>query len=225
MPTYRNERDRRGHQPRHRKNPPADPDAIRKTLQPAVHREPRHRHRDHGKHEPGRQDGAHPAQSGRSLGEASAGLAVITWEHRRRRGVAGLRRQRGRRGAPIAQTDPDTKPDPEVLAQAMRPDLLKAFKPALLGRITVIPYYPLDDNMLKSIIKLHLKKIGDRLRENHRAAFTYDDSLLTTIAGRCKEVESGARNVDHILSGTMLPEMAGAPATAVQLVLGRVVVE
>ena len=105
--------------------------------------------------------------------------------------------------------DPDTRPEPEALAQAMRPDLLKAFKPALLGRISVIPYYPLDDVMLKSIIKLQLKKIGDRLRENHRAAFTYDDSLLATIAGRCKEVESGARNVDHILSGTMLPEMAG----------------
>ena len=73
----------------------------------------------------------------------------------------------------------------------------------------MIPYYPLDDNMLKSIIRLNLKKIGDRLRDNHRAAFTYDDTLLTTITGRCKEVESGARNVDHILSGTMLPEMSG----------------
>jgi type VI secretion system protein VasG len=105
--------------------------------------------------------------------------------------------------------DPDTKPDPEALALAMRPDLLKSFKPALLGRIAVIPYYPLNDEMLRSIIKLNLKKIGDRLKENHRAAFTYDESLLATIAGRCKEVESGARNVDHILTGTMLPEMAG----------------
>jgi type VI secretion system protein VasG len=105
--------------------------------------------------------------------------------------------------------DPDTRPDPEALAEAMRPDLLKAFKPALLGRISVIPYYPLDDVMLKAIIKLQLKKIGDRLRDNHRAAFTYDEALLTTISGRCKEVESGARNVDHILSGTMLPELSG----------------
>ncbi len=105
--------------------------------------------------------------------------------------------------------DPDTRPDPEALAEALRPDLLKAFKPALLGRISVIPYYPLDDVMLKSITRLQLKKIGDRLRENHRAAFSYDDTLLSTIASRCKEVESGARNVDHILSGTLLPEMAG----------------
>ncbi len=105
--------------------------------------------------------------------------------------------------------DPDTRPEPEALGEALRPDLLKAFKPALLGRISVIPYYPLDDVMLKSIIKLQLKKIGDRFRENHRAAFSYDDTLLSTIAGRCKEVESGARNVDHILSGTLLPELAG----------------
>jgi type VI secretion system protein VasG len=105
--------------------------------------------------------------------------------------------------------DPDTRPGPEALAEAMRPDLLKAFKPALLGRISVIPYYPLDDVMLKAIIKLQLKKIGERLKENHRADFSYDDSLLTTISGRCKEVESGARNVDHILTGTLLPEMSG----------------
>jgi type VI secretion system protein VasG len=62
---------------------------------------------------------------------------------------------------------------------------------------------------LKTIIRLQLKKIGDRLRANHRADFTFDDSLLTMIVGRCKEVASGARNVDHILSGTLLPEMAG----------------
>ena len=104
--------------------------------------------------------------------------------------------------------DPDTKPDPEALALALRPDLLKAFKPALLGRLSIVPYYPLDDNMLKNIIRLQLKKIGERLRDNHRAKFTYDDALLNTIAGRCKEVESGARNVDHILNGTLLPELS-----------------
>ena len=53
----------------------------------------------------------------------------------------------------------------------LRPDLLKAFKPALLGRMTVVPYYPLGDEVLKKIIELKLKQIGDRLRENHKAAF------------------------------------------------------
>ncbi len=104
--------------------------------------------------------------------------------------------------------DPDTRPDPAGLAEVLRPDLLKSFKPALLGRINIVPYYPLGDEVLRKIIQLQLKRIGDRMRLNHRAQFTYDDALVTTIAGRCKEVESGARNVDHILTGTLLPEIA-----------------
>ncbi|MCI0681405.1 MAG: type VI secretion system ATPase TssH [Gemmataceae bacterium] len=103
---------------------------------------------------------------------------------------------------------PDKKPDAESLAETLRPDLLKAFKPALLGRIKVIPFFPLDDAMLRSITQLQLKRIADRFKENHRAEFTYDDALLATITSRCKEVESGARNVDHILTGTLLPQLA-----------------
>src|SRR5262245_17765846 len=104
--------------------------------------------------------------------------------------------------------DPDTRPDAPGLAEALRPDLLKAFKPALLGRLNMVPYFPLSDEVIRSIITLQLKRIGDRVRENHKASFSYDDALVATIAGRCKEVESGARNVDHILTGTLLPEMA-----------------
>jgi len=104
--------------------------------------------------------------------------------------------------------DPDTRPTAEGLAEALRPDLLKAFKPALLGRINIVPYFPLSDEVIRQIIKLQLKRIGDRMRENHKAAFSYDDALMATIAGRCKEVESGARNVDHILTGTLLPEIS-----------------
>jgi type VI secretion system protein VasG len=104
--------------------------------------------------------------------------------------------------------DPETRPDAEGLATALRPDLLKAFKPALLGRISVIPFYPLGDEVLRQIIHLKLRLVGDRVRENHRGQFTYDDAVVTTILGRCKEVESGARNVDHIISGTLLPELA-----------------
>jgi type VI secretion system protein VasG len=104
--------------------------------------------------------------------------------------------------------DPDTMPDSVGLAEALRPDLLKAFKPALLGRINVVPYFPLSDEVIRQIIKLQLKRIADRMRENHKASFTYDDALLATIAGRCKEVESGARNVDAIITGTLLPEIS-----------------
>jgi type VI secretion system protein VasG len=105
--------------------------------------------------------------------------------------------------------DPDTTPDAAGLSEALRPDLLKAFKPALLGRMVVVPYFPLSDEVLRSIIVLQLKRIGSRLREGHKAAFSYDDSVISTVAGRCKEVESGARNVDHILTGTLLPQLAG----------------
>jgi type VI secretion system protein VasG len=104
--------------------------------------------------------------------------------------------------------DPDTAPEPAALRSALQADLLKAFKPAFVGRMEVIPYYPLADEILQRIIRLKLKQIGDRVRTNHRAAFSYDDALVTTIAGRCKEVETGARNVDHILTGTLLPGMA-----------------
>jgi type VI secretion system protein VasG len=104
--------------------------------------------------------------------------------------------------------DPDTLPDAAGLAQALRPDLLKAFKPALLGRLNIVPFFPLGDDVMRQIIKLQLRRIADRLRLNHRATLSYDDALVTAIAGRCTEVESGARNVDHILTGTLLPEIS-----------------
>lgn len=104
--------------------------------------------------------------------------------------------------------DPDTAPNSEGLRSALQPDLLKAFKPAFVGRMEVIPYFPLSDEILQRIIRLKLKQIGDRVREHHKAAFTYDDALVTTVSSRCKEVETGARNVDHILTGTMLPGIA-----------------
>src|SRR5262249_23728415 len=104
--------------------------------------------------------------------------------------------------------DPDTKPDAAGLAEAIRPDLLKSFKPALLGRITVVPYYPLGDEVIRKIIKLQLERIGERLEANHKAGFHYEDAVLDSIAGRCKEVESGARNVDQIINGTLLPALA-----------------
>jgi type VI secretion system protein VasG len=105
--------------------------------------------------------------------------------------------------------DPETRPDSEGLVEALRPELIKVFKPALLGRMVVVPYYPITDDVMRGIIKLQLGRIQDRLAANHGAAFTYDETVVDEIAGRCKEVESGARNVDHILTRTLLPEMSG----------------
>jgi type VI secretion system protein VasG len=104
--------------------------------------------------------------------------------------------------------DPETRPGPEGLIEALRPELLKVFKPALLGRMVVVPYYPITDQIMRGIIKLQLARIERRLAENHGASLSYDDGVVTAIANRCKEVESGARNVDHILTRTLLPEMS-----------------
>ena len=104
--------------------------------------------------------------------------------------------------------DPDTRPDSAGLAEALRPELLKVFKPAFLGRMVVLPYFPLADDVMRDIIKLKLGHIGKRLAENHKAKFSYEDSVVEAVRERCREVESGARNVDHILTGTMLPDIS-----------------
>ncbi len=104
--------------------------------------------------------------------------------------------------------DPETSPGPEALAEAIRPDLLKVFKPALLGRMVGVPYYPITDSVMRLIIKLQLGRIGKRFGENYGAIFFYDDTVINEIVSRCTEVESGARNVDHILTRTLLPEMS-----------------
>ena len=104
--------------------------------------------------------------------------------------------------------DPDTRPEREALVDTLRPDLLKVFKPAFLGRAIVVPYYPITDDVMKKITELQLGRIRTRLLENHRAQFTYDQGLVEGIVRRCTEVESGARNVDHILTRTLLPEIS-----------------
>ncbi len=104
--------------------------------------------------------------------------------------------------------DPETRPDPDGLVEALRPDLLKVFKPAFLGRLITVPYFPITDDVMRRIIVLQLDRIRTRLQENNRAQFSYDDALVTAIAQRCTEVESGARNVDHILTRTLLPEIS-----------------
>jgi type VI secretion system protein VasG len=104
--------------------------------------------------------------------------------------------------------NPDELPDLETLSGAIKPDLDKVFPLALLGRMVVTPYYPISDNVMKKIIRLKLGKIVRRVRENHGVPLTYDDALVDEVASRCREVQSGARNVDNILTNTLLPEMS-----------------
>jgi type VI secretion system protein VasG len=104
--------------------------------------------------------------------------------------------------------DPETAPGPRALVDALKPSLNKIFKPAFLGRMVLIPYYPVRDEALKQIIRLKLGKIQRRLQENHKIKLTYDDAFLEAVASRCTEVESGARNVDNILTNTLLPDIS-----------------
>ena len=104
--------------------------------------------------------------------------------------------------------DPETMPSAEGLVKALKPELNKIFKPAFLGRLVIIPYFPIRDEALKQIVSLKLGKIQRRIQETHRVGLTYDDALIAEVARRCTEVESGARNVDNILTNTLLPEVS-----------------
>ncbi len=104
--------------------------------------------------------------------------------------------------------DPETMPNAEGLTAALRPELNTIFKPAFLGRLQVIPYFPVRDEVLRQIVRLKLGKIAQRMQTVHRIRLEWAPSLVETVAERCTEVESGARNVDNILSNSMLPELS-----------------
>jgi type VI secretion system protein VasG len=121
------------------------------------------------------------------------------------------------------------KPDPEDVTAALRPSLLKVFPAALLGRLMVVPYYPLDDDILKSIIQLQLSRIEKRIRQTHNTEFTYTPAVVELIAARCTELESGGRMIDAILTQTLLPDisreflnrlMAGTPVRKAHVLAG-----
>ena len=104
--------------------------------------------------------------------------------------------------------DPAAVPDPDSIAKALRQPLLDIFPPALLGRLVTIPYYPLNDDMLKAITRLQLDRIKKRVEATHKVAFEYDDEVIDLIVSRCTETESGGRMIDAILTNTLLPDMS-----------------
>ena len=104
--------------------------------------------------------------------------------------------------------DPSYASDGEAMATALKPDLLKVFPPALLGRIVTIPYLPLSPEMLGGIVRLNLSRIGRRLKENHKAAFTYDDAVVEKIVSLCNDPASGGRMIDNIVTNSILPALS-----------------
>ena len=104
--------------------------------------------------------------------------------------------------------DPAYASDPDALATALKPELLKVFPPALLGRIVTIPYLALSPQMLDGIVRLNLGRIGRRLSENHKARFVYDDAVVDKIVSQCNDPASGGRMIDNIVTNSLLPALS-----------------
>ena len=102
----------------------------------------------------------------------------------------------------------DERVDLKNLTEAIQPILSNHFKPALLARMNIVPFYPLDVDAMKNIVQLKLNQLGKRLKSSHRMKFDFDPRVVDQIAQRCTEVETGARNIDHIMSGTLLPRIS-----------------
>ncbi len=105
-------------------------------------------------------------------------------------------------------SDPETMPDAEGLAAALKPELLNSFKPAFLGRVNVVPFLPLNDEIMADIARLQVGLIIKRVKENYQATLTVTDHVINHIVSRCTEVDSGARNIHNILNNTLLPELS-----------------
>ena len=104
--------------------------------------------------------------------------------------------------------DPKFREDSEALAQELRPELLKVFPPALLGRMVSIPYYPLSHKMLGDIVRLQLDRIARRIRENHAAAFVYDQAVVDHVVSQCNDADLGGRMIDNVITNTLLPALS-----------------
>ena len=102
----------------------------------------------------------------------------------------------------------ESRPDAETIVEAIRPELRSYFPAALLGRLVTVPFYPLGDQEIEEIIALKLAEVQRRVWQKHLTDLTYDPEVVKAVAKRCTEVDSGARNIDYILSDSMLPELS-----------------
>ncbi len=99
-------------------------------------------------------------------------------------------------------------PTAEQLIEHLKPSLYQQFKPAFLGRMRVVPYFPLHDGLLLSIIKHKLGKITARLEQQYITKVSYSENLIELLLSHCTEIDSGARNIDNILNSFVLPALA-----------------
>jgi type VI secretion system protein VasG len=128
----------------------------------------------------------------------------------------------------VTVEDVTRDPTADDLIEILRPTLQKAFKPAFLGRLTIVPYFPISDEVLRKIVALKLAKIARRIAQNHGAVLEYPSELVESIANHCMDVDSGARDADAILTRTVLAQIstellarmaAGKPVKKIALTL------
>lgn len=104
----------------------------------------------------------------------------------------------------------DEMPSPETITATIRPILSNHFKPALLARMTVVPFLTLAHDVLRQIVDIKLRKIADRMLQNNKLTLEVSKAAADSVAARCTEVETGARNIDFILRGTILPLLSNS---------------
>jgi len=102
----------------------------------------------------------------------------------------------------------ENRPNPDTVIENIRPELVEIFKPALLGRMTLVPFYPLGIEEIRNIVALKLTKIQNQFQLNHNAKLTFDVSIINRITENCTQVDTGARTIDNFLNYDILPELS-----------------
>ncbi|OQY28219.1 MAG: ClpV1 family T6SS ATPase [Candidatus Cloacimonetes bacterium 4572_55] len=108
----------------------------------------------------------------------------------------------------MATITDENRPPADAIRDLIHPDLVAHFQAALLARMKVIPFYPLNKNAMRGIVRLKLDKIGSRLKEVHKMDFEYDGSMIEILVDRCVQADLGARNIDYIIDRHLLPEVS-----------------
>lgn len=103
-----------------------------------------------------------------------------------------------------------TDVDENELLEAIRPELLEDFRPAFLGRSTIVPYFPLNQEVLRKIIEINLSKIEKRLMDSYKAKFSYGDDVMSFLLEKCTDPDTGARNAENVINKSLLPVISNA---------------
>ena len=107
-----------------------------------------------------------------------------------------------------AMCEDEAPPEPAVLEEALRPALTQFFRPALLGRMTIVPYMAIRPEIMRELVEMKLSRVADRLLARHRIPLVWSDAVADSIAAGCTAVDTGARNIDHVINATLLPGIA-----------------